>query len=97
MMPTRTSFAFSSSSFRPSAESCCIRAVIPSATPARLRLLWQIMAAQLGLFGNTTRVLVDDASGRVAYYPALLDSAESTALFEAVLADAPWTSETMWM
>jgi alkylated DNA repair dioxygenase AlkB len=55
------------------------------------------MAAQLGLFGNSNRILIDDASGRIAYYPDVLNAAESAALFEAVLDQAPWTSETMWM
>lgn len=55
------------------------------------------MAAQLGLFGNTTRVLVDDASGRITYYPAVLDPAESASLFGLVIEQAPWTNETMWM
>ena len=55
------------------------------------------MAAQLGLFGNTTRVLVDDASGRIVYYPAVLDTAEGATLFDLVIEQAPWTNETMWM
>src|SRR5215469_6164784 len=97
MMPTRTSFAFNSSSRTRSRESCCIGPVIPSATYGSLRLLWQIMAGQLGLFGNTTRVLVDDASGRIAYYPAVLDEAESAELFRLVVEQAPWKNEQMWM
>ena len=42
-------------------------------------------------------MLVDDPTGRIAYYPAVLDPAESAALFALVLGQAPWTSETMWM
>jgi alkylated DNA repair dioxygenase AlkB len=55
------------------------------------------MAAQLGLFGSTNRVLVDDATGRVAYYPDVLNVSESRELFELVLSHAPWKNEQMWM
>ena len=55
------------------------------------------MATQLGLFGSSNRILVDDASGRIAYYPGLLDPREAAELFELVVRDAPWTRETMWM
>lgn len=55
------------------------------------------MASQLGLFGSSNRVLVDDGTGRIAYYPGVLDPAEAATLFSLVLAEAPWTNETMWM
>ncbi len=55
------------------------------------------MAAQLGLFGNTDRILVDDASGRIAYYPDVLSAAQSRPLFELLIAQAPWKNEQMWM
>lgn len=55
------------------------------------------MAAQLGLFGTSTRVLVDDASGCITYYPAVLDATESAGLFALVVDQAPWKNEQMWM
>lgn len=55
------------------------------------------MAAQLGLFGSDTRVLVDDATGRIAYYPDVLSAKESGELFELAVAQAPWKHEQMWM
>lgn len=55
------------------------------------------MATQLGLFGNIARTLVDDATGRIAYLPGVLDPGEAGELFALVMRDAPWTSETMWM
>ena len=55
------------------------------------------MATQLALFGGGKRLLVDDDTGRIAYYPGLLNPAESDALFAEMLARAPWSNETMWM
>jgi alkylated DNA repair dioxygenase AlkB len=55
------------------------------------------MASQPGLFGEVARVLVDDASGRIAYYPRVLDERESAGLFALMAAEAPWSTETMWM
>lgn len=55
------------------------------------------MATQLGLFGSAGRVLVGDETGRIAYYPGLLDPHGSASLFALVLEKAPWTNETMWM
>ncbi len=55
------------------------------------------MAQQIGLFGAAPRVFVDDAGGRIAYYPELLGAAESTALFNALESSLAWTQETMWM
>lgn len=55
------------------------------------------MSSQLALFDTGPRVYVDDETGRIAYYPAVLDSEEATRLFRLLLEDAPWSSETMWM
>jgi alkylated DNA repair dioxygenase AlkB len=55
------------------------------------------VSTQLALFDSGPRILVDDETGRIAYYPAILEQHEANELFEAVLEQAPWTSETMWM
>jgi alkylated DNA repair dioxygenase AlkB len=55
------------------------------------------MASQLGLFGRTTTPLVDDATGRIVYYPDVLDVNECAELFALVLDQAPWKNEQMWM
>lgn len=54
------------------------------------------VAQQIGLFGATPQVFVDGES-RIVYYPALLDAAESAALFAHLEKSLPWTHETMWM
>ncbi len=55
------------------------------------------MTTQLALFDPGPRILVDDETGRIAYYPALLDPTEAVRLFRWLLENAPWSSETMWM
>jgi len=55
------------------------------------------MAQQIGLFGMTPRVYVDDHSGAVVYYPAVFSLRESEELFELLERTLPWQSETMWM
>lgn len=55
------------------------------------------MTTQLALFDTGPRVLVDDETGRIAYYPAVFDPDEATQLFRWLLENAPWSSETMWM
>jgi alkylated DNA repair dioxygenase AlkB len=52
---------------------------------------------QLALFGAGERVFVDDESGKVAYYPALLDASESRRLFEHLSQSLTWSQDTMWM
>jgi len=42
-------------------------------------------------------VFVDDGTGRIAYYPAVLTVAESEAFFERLARDVPWAQERMWM
>ncbi|HKU67168.1 MAG TPA: alpha-ketoglutarate-dependent dioxygenase AlkB [Candidatus Baltobacteraceae bacterium] len=54
------------------------------------------MAQQIGLFGTAPQVFVKDESS-IVYYPALLDAAESEALFTHLHATLSWTQETMWM
>jgi alkylated DNA repair dioxygenase AlkB len=55
------------------------------------------MAQQIGLFGATPRVFVDDETGGIAYYPAVFSLHESEALFALLERTLPWQSETMWM
>jgi alkylated DNA repair dioxygenase AlkB len=54
------------------------------------------VAQQIGLFGTAPQVFVNDESS-IVYYPALLDAAESTALFAHLQQSLSWTQETMWM
>lgn len=62
---------------------------------AALRVFASV-AQQIGLFGATPQVFVDDASS-IIYYPALLDAGESSALFAHLEKTLPWAQETMWM
>jgi alkylated DNA repair dioxygenase AlkB len=55
------------------------------------------MAQQLGLFGSTPRVFVDDETGGIVYYPAVFAPEESAKLFTALERELPWANETMWM
>ncbi|MBV8637728.1 MAG: alpha-ketoglutarate-dependent dioxygenase AlkB [Candidatus Eremiobacteraeota bacterium] len=55
------------------------------------------MTTQLALFDCGPRVLVDDETGRIAYYPNVFDPGEAMQLFHWLLDNAPWSSETMWM
>jgi alkylated DNA repair dioxygenase AlkB len=55
------------------------------------------MAQQIGLFGATPLVFVDDQSGGVVYYPAVFSLEESDALFLLLERTLPWQHETMWM
>jgi alkylated DNA repair dioxygenase AlkB len=55
------------------------------------------MAQQIGLFGTAPRVLVDDESGGIAYYPAVFSADEAARLFEQFERELPWVQETMWM
>ncbi|MDQ6823761.1 MAG: alpha-ketoglutarate-dependent dioxygenase AlkB [Candidatus Eremiobacteraeota bacterium] len=55
------------------------------------------MAQQAGLFEERCRVLVDDWSGRIAYYPALFDSAQSARYFDVLQREISWAQEHMWM
>ena len=55
------------------------------------------MTTQLALFEEGPRVLVDDATGRIAYYPNALAPEEAMQLFRWLLDHARWSTETMWM
>lgn len=55
------------------------------------------MAQQIGLFGATPRVFVDDPTGGIAYYPAVFSAQESADLFGALRDTLPWSQESMWM
>jgi alkylated DNA repair dioxygenase AlkB len=55
------------------------------------------MAQQIGLFGTTPRVFVDDETGGIVYYPAVFSLHESEELFALLERTLPWQSETMWM
>lgn len=51
----------------------------------------------MALFGSGERVFVDGESGKIAYYPAVFDAAESKRLFEYFSGHLTWTQESMWM
>ena len=55
------------------------------------------MAQQLGLFGASPRVYVDDETGGIAYYPGLLPADESAGLFDLFERTLRWSQESMWM
>jgi len=52
---------------------------------------------QLALFGTSERTFVDDASGKIAYYPAVLRAAASKPLFGHFSETLEWAQESMWM
>jgi alkylated DNA repair dioxygenase AlkB len=54
------------------------------------------MAQQTSLFGAAPHVFVEGESS-IVYYPALLESAQSAALFERLQRSLQWSQETMWM
>jgi alkylated DNA repair dioxygenase AlkB len=55
------------------------------------------MSAQLSLFDSGPLTLVDDESGTIRYYPGVLSPERANELFSFLIANAPWTNETMWM
>lgn len=55
------------------------------------------MSQQLGFFGSDSRVLIDDATGSIVYYPEVLAPPESSRVFEELLAEIPWKSERRMM
>jgi alkylated DNA repair dioxygenase AlkB len=67
------------------------------ATRVAASVLIHAMAQQIGLFGSTQRVFVDDETGGIAYYPAVFSAPEAGELFEQFERELPWTQETMWM
>lgn len=57
----------------------------------------RVVAQQIGLFGASPRVYVDDQTGAIVYYPAVFSAQESARLFEELERGLPWVGETMWM
>lgn len=55
------------------------------------------MAQQIGLFGSTQRVFVNDETGGIAYYPDVFAAAEAAELFAKFERELPWSQESMWM
>jgi alkylated DNA repair dioxygenase AlkB len=49
--------------------------------------------AQLGLFGDGRRMLLDDASGTIWYKPACVDAATALRWFERLRESAPWHAQ----
>jgi alkylated DNA repair dioxygenase AlkB len=49
--------------------------------------------AQLGLFGEDRRPLLDDATGSIAYLPGCVEPATASAWFETLRCEVPWRSE----
>jgi alkylated DNA repair dioxygenase AlkB len=55
------------------------------------------VSQQLGFFEADPRVIVDDATGSIAYYPEVLAPEKATRVFEQLLAEIPWKSERRMM
>jgi alkylated DNA repair dioxygenase AlkB len=53
--------------------------------------------AQLELFDEGARVIVDDASGSIVYYPHAVSDDRAAALFDALLHDVQWRHERRMM
>ena len=53
--------------------------------------------AQLGLFGNDRRTLLDDATGRIDYLPAAVEPNVAAAWFAALIDTIPWRHERRMM
>jgi alkylated DNA repair dioxygenase AlkB len=49
--------------------------------------------AQLGLFGEDRRTLLDDATGSIVYLPGSVDVSTASAWFDALWRDVPWRTE----
>jgi alkylated DNA repair dioxygenase AlkB len=55
------------------------------------------MSQQLGFFENDGRVIVDDESGSIVYYPAALTPGQAARVFADVREAASWRSERRMM
>jgi alkylated DNA repair dioxygenase AlkB len=55
------------------------------------------VSVQPSLFGSDERTLIDDASGRIAYTPGLVDAATAQAWFDELRDVVPWQSERRQM
>lgn len=51
------------------------------------------MALQIGLFAPAARTLVDDARGRIVYYPQLLEAPLEARLFARLRDEVDWNAE----
>jgi alkylated DNA repair dioxygenase AlkB len=55
------------------------------------------VSQQLGFFEADSQVVLDDATGSIAYYPHVLTPEQSTRVFEELMAVIPWRSERRMM
>lgn len=55
------------------------------------------MSQQLGFFEANSRVIVNDATGSIVYYPNVLPADEAARVFEQLLVAIPWKSERRMM
>jgi alkylated DNA repair dioxygenase AlkB len=55
------------------------------------------VSQQLGFFQSDARVIVDDETGSIVYYPAALTPWQSTRLFDDLIDSTPWRSERRMM
>ena len=55
------------------------------------------MSVQLGFFGDGARRILDDATGQITYYPAVLSFEQQQRLFARLLDVMPWRSERRMM
>ena len=55
------------------------------------------MSQQLGFFEADSRVIVDDATGSIVYYPNVIAPGDAKRVFEQLLTDIPWKSERRMM
>ena len=55
------------------------------------------MSLQLGFFQADARVVLDDSSGSIVYYPAALTAEQSSRAFEQLFNSIPWRSERRMM
>jgi alkylated DNA repair dioxygenase AlkB len=55
------------------------------------------VSQQLGFFGADSRVIVNDVTGSIVYYPQVLAPQEATRVFEQLLTEIPWKSERRMM
>ncbi len=55
------------------------------------------MSQQLGFFEADARVVVDDATGSIVYYPNVLGPEQATRVFDELIAAIPWQSERRMM
>jgi len=55
------------------------------------------VSVQLGFFGDGARRILDDATGQITYYPAVLSFEQQQRLFARLLDVMPWRSERRMM